>query len=93
MIMSEAEARVVQEGAGQRRPLTDASKAAMQRSAEADEIRRTHIGKLARLHVAPDLLKRIQLGSIGRQTFDRELRIPAKLNTEIGHRERADRRS
>ena len=71
-LMLEAEARVVQEGPGQRRLLADTSEAAAQRLAQAGQIRRTHVGELAGLHVAPDLLDRIQLRGVRWQAFHGE---------------------
>src|SRR5258708_35944614 len=71
-VMSEAEARVAQESAGQRRLLADASEAAAQGLAQAGEVRRTYVGEFARLHVAPDLLERIQLRGIRRQALHGE---------------------
>ena len=71
-LMLEAETRVAQEGAGQRRLPANASEAAAQGPAQAGQIRRTHIGELAGLHVAPDLLKGIQLRGIRRQALHAE---------------------
>src|SRR5712664_580090 len=71
-VMSEAEARVAQESAGQRRLLANASEAAAQGLAQAGEIRRTHVGEFARLHVAPGLVGRIRLRGIRRQALHGE---------------------
>lgn len=70
--MLEAEARVVQEGPGQRRLLADAREATAQRLAQAGQIRRTHVGELTRLHVAPDLLDWIQLRGVRWQALHGE---------------------
>jgi hypothetical protein len=70
--MLEAETRVVQEGPRQRRLLADASEATAQRLAQTGQIRCTHVGELARLHVAPDLLDRIQLRGVCRQALHGE---------------------
>jgi hypothetical protein len=80
-VMLEAEARVVQEGPGQRRLLADTSEAAAQRLAQAGQIRRTHVGELAGLHVAPDLLDRIQLRGVRWQAFHGE---PGALAPHVG---------
>src|SRR5678809_232856 len=81
--MSEAEARVAQEGTGQGGPLADAGKAAAQRATQTGEIRGTYVGQLDRLHVAPHLLQGIQLGRVGGQPLHRE---PGTLATKIrGH--------
>lgn len=51
--MLEAEARMTQEGSGQRRLPTDTSEAAAQWPTQTGQIRRTHVGEFASLHVAP----------------------------------------
>src|SRR4026208_769760 len=81
--MSEAEARVAQEGTGQGGPLADAGKAAAHRRTQTGEIRGTYVGQLDRLRVAPRLLQGIQLGRVGGQPLPRE---PGTLATKIrGH--------
>ncbi len=67
--MREAETRVVQEGTGQRWLPANAREAAAQGPAQAGQVRGTHIGEFAGLHVAPDLLQRIQLRGIRRQAL------------------------
>src|SRR2546425_8509546 len=80
--MSEAEACVSQESAGERRLVPDAREAAAQRPPQAGEIRRTHVRELTGLHVAPDLLERIQLRGIRRQALHGE---PGALPPQVGH--------
>lgn len=62
----------MQEGPGQGRLLADTSEATAQRLAQTGQIRRTHVGEFARLHVAPDLLDRIQLRGVRRQALHGE---------------------
>ena len=81
--MSDAETRVTQEGAGQRRLLADAGEPAAQRSAQAGEIGGAHVGQFPRLHVAPDLLQRIQLRGVRGQRLHGQ---PGALSAKIrGH--------
>lgn len=81
-LMLEAEARMAQEGPGQRRLLADTSEAAAQRPAQAGQIRRTHVGEFAGLHIAPDLLDRIQLRGVRRQALHGE---PGALASQVRH--------
>lgn len=63
---------MAQESLGQRRLPADASEAAAQRPAQTGQIRRTHVGEFTGLHVAPDLLDRVQLRGVGRQALHGE---------------------
>src|SRR5882724_11204416 len=72
--MLEGQARVPQEGHGQRRSATDAGEPGTKRPAQREDVDRTEVREFAALDVAPDLLDRIQFRSIPRQSFDRQPR-------------------
>ena len=82
--MSEAEARVAQEGAGQRGLPADAGQAAAQWAAQAGEVGGTHVGQFTRLHIAPDLFEGIQLRGVGGQPLHGEPgALPAKIRGHV----------
>src|SRR3989442_2010069 len=76
----EAQARVPQEGDGQRRSAADAGKPGSKRPAQREDGGRTEVGEFAALEVAPDLLDGVQLRRVARQSFDRQ---PRALSDEI----------
>ena len=58
--------RLLPEGGDERRAATHATKGSATKRAELDEIPGAEVGQLVLLPVAPEVLHRIELGSIGR---------------------------
>src|ERR1700747_2078608 len=78
--MSESQARVPQEGDGQRRWVPDAGESDTKRPAQPEDVDGAEVGEFTVLEVAPDLLDGIELRCIARQAFDRQ---PRPLVSEI----------
>src|SRR6266851_761499 len=78
--MLESQARVPQEGDGQRRSATDTGKPRPKRPAQREDVDRAEVREFAALDVAPDLLDGIQFRSVARQAFDCQ---PRPLLSEI----------
>jgi len=70
-----------EEGEGEVRVATHTGEPVVQGSAQRGQLRRAHVGKFARLDVAPDLFDRVQLRSIAGQRFDLQ---PAALVSHVG---------
>ena len=80
-IISEAETRVTQEGAGQAGLPADTREPTVEGPAQAGQVRGADIREVRGLHVAPHLLDRVQLWRVGGQGFHGE---PRTLPRHVG---------